>query len=1003
MKKSAKKLYGVLLGIVVFLIFFLSAFVLQYVNDFKLDKTWTVVEDEHEYVADVPFFQYTEKSKIIRIKNEFEGKDWKYIVFPMISGNGFRVYVNERLVGQIGEMEKGTPNSWNYCHIFKLDEKILLPKNVVEIEIYSLFTFGIESDPYLTSDAGVFDKVGVLNYIKSTFPTMGIGAGYMIGLILIILGFSFDKKNDMYIHMGICAVLSSFFITDDLFRISTFSQEFFLWYRKISIMCGFAATYFFLASIELYSKNRKTLSKYSFWITLAGILGLFFQPDLASVAIFGRYGGLIVILNIVLALFTYFKNIEGKEWLLFPFTFLSLSIIDYVFLIQILHLQVPNMFSVGLIFINIGFGIILVHHHKSLILNLSEARNKAIIAKSLEEKSRFLEKLFDSVPFPVFYQSGAGEIITSNREFEKMMIKEKAYGKRLKINNKSYISDFNWFEETVKSAEKKINREIRLDYGDGEKREFIVTCSQISGMFVDQIQTGVVGVFVDITKRKEIELYLRETKDRALESSKMKTKFLASMSHEIRNPMTGIMGMIDILSKTGLDDLQNEYLRTIESCSKNLMSIINGILDISKIEAGKYEMDFKTFCLDDFLKELLVIYKPLVSAKELEFFLEYDWENLWVVSDENRLKQVIGNFMSNAIKFTEKGFIKMEIGAEKLEGEEVMLDFHVKDSGIGIGESAIGKIFESYEQESNTISSKYGGTGLGLAISRELVRLLGGEISVTSELGKGSDFSFKIRVKTVEPPKKETPQVDDIEIGRLRILLADDNRINRQITGAYLTEMGMEYDIAENGKEVIESVDRTDYDLILLDINMPVLDGFGVIESLRGRKDCKNNICVIAFTAHVMDDYIEKIVNCGFDGYVPKPFNKEILKNEIIRVMNISLKKDNTFIDELIHIRERTGMDEETFKSVFGDFKNSLPDFFMKFSEALIAEDFDGLYSLAHDFKSNLGFLGNKEEFDLICKINENCRLKDIESIKKDFEILSGILKNGIYKKQGND
>ena len=534
MRKAGKIIFGVVLGNILFFFLFFSIYYVQNDVGKNLNKEWKIETFTGEiFQSEVPFFKYTNESGKVFLRNTFMGSNWKYLVIPIISGNGFRVYVNDYLIGQVGEMENGTPNSWNYTHIFAIDKNILKESNEIKIEIYSLFTYGLDMSPYLSEEETVFDKVGILNFFKNNLPAMGMGAGVLIGIILIILGLSFKKVNRIYVYMGICALLSSLFLSDDIFRVTTFNLSFFLWYRKIAISSGFAATYFFLASIEVYSSGKKYFSKLFLWITLAFIAGLLVQPTLPALAIYGRYAGFIVIANIGIALGVYFRNMKGKEWLLFPLTFLALSIFDYVVLIQILRLSVPNMFSFGLMFINIGFGVILVHHHKKLNEELIAATKNAVFAESIKEKANFLEKLFDFVPFPAFYEASTGEVVVYNKEYEKLHIKRRSLNGMVE---KGKLSEYDWYDLVSKTKNKKINREITLQFGE-ESREYLVSCTTLSGKLIEEVETGVLGVMVDISQRKQTEAYLKEARDKAIEASEMKSRFLANMSHEIRTPM----------------------------------------------------------------------------------------------------------------------------------------------------------------------------------------------------------------------------------------------------------------------------------------------------------------------------------------------------------------------------------------------------------------------------------------------------------------------------------
>ena len=400
-------------------------------------------------------------------------------------------------------------------------------------------------------------------------------------------------------------------------------------------------------------------------------------------------------------------------------------------------------------------------------------------------------------------------------------------------------------------------------------------------------RTAELIVALEYLKKSNTEL--EQTRDSLIETQKFRQQFLANMSHEIRTPMNAIVGLTNLLLKGNLDQQQDKYLNVIKKSGANLLVIINDILDLAKIESGKMELESAPFTLKASISGIQTILNLKAEEKGIRM-IENISEDVpeWVLGDETRITQVIMNLAGNAIKFTTKGSVTIDVSLESKEGNKCKVKFSIKDTGIGIPEDKIDKIFESFGQASVDTTRKFGGTGLGLTISKQLVEMHGGELIVKSEVGKGSDFYFIIDYTETTAPVDEI--IDDNpethNLAGKKILLVEDNEFNQLVAVDTIKDIFPELivDVAENGLIALDMLAAENYSFIFMDIQMPEMDGYETSRQIRKRfTGEKGNIRICAMTANVTKEEIDVCASAGMNDYMMKPFTQEDLKEKILK------------------------------------------------------------------------------------------------------------------------
>ncbi len=382
---------------------------------------------------------------------------------------------------------------------------------------------------------------------------------------------------------------------------------------------------------------------------------------------------------------------------------------------------------------------------------------------------------------------------------------------------------------------------------------------------------------------------LDQTNRELNEALKARSEFLANMSHEIRTPMNGVLGMLELVDDSNLHTAQKQQLEIARRSGQTLLALINDILDLSKIESGKMELERQPFNLQDFLEDLRQLYGKQLRDKGLTMTLEVDPAiPAWIEGDRTRLWQVLTNLVSNAIKFTREGGVTLKLLRQSHESA-AQIEIQVCDTGIGIPPEAQGKIFESFSQADGSTTRKFGGTGLGLTIAQNLVRLMGGQIAVTSEVGKGSVFAFRMplhvaALQSAEPVKTHASDATNV-LTHLRVLLVEDNAVNRQVAVGMLKSIGVtDVTVAEHGADAVAAVQNNVFDVVLMDVQMPVMDGYEATRRIRALEDAERaSVEVIALTASASSEERHHCEEAGMSGFLSKPMQREPLRDALCR------------------------------------------------------------------------------------------------------------------------
>jgi signal transduction histidine kinase/CheY-like chemotaxis protein len=473
---------------------------------------------------------------------------------------------------------------------------------------------------------------------------------------------------------------------------------------------------------------------------------------------------------------------------------------------------------------------------------------------------------------------------------------------------------------------------------------------------------------------------LNESEKRIKEGAFIKEQFLANMSHEIRTPMNAILGFTNLLKRSDLSSQQMQYVDYIYSSSQNLLTLINDILDLSKIEAGMMQIEQAPFSLNGLISSVKVMFQEKAGQKGLLFNISVDPSIHDTLSgDPVRLTQILINLLSNAIKFTDKGFVHLNVFPVRQLPDLVELQFSIKDSGVGIAPAKKKAIFERFQQAEAETTRRFGGTGLGLAIVKQLVDLQGGSIEVISEAGKGSEFTVNLPFKPVYDYSESyslSPEQVLNPINNTRILVAEDNLMNQQLIKHLMKQWQMDYVLVNNGREAVEILKKEKFAAVLMDIQMPEMDGYDATQMIR--HELKLDVPIIAMTAHAMSGEKERCLSYGMNDYISKP----VKEAELYAILKEYSDKDETHpgqeqVVDLQYLRELSLGDAEFENAIIRQFIIQVPEELGLLQEAVQKKNKQQIKSIAHGMKSSVAYLG------LTDKLNENLHRMEMEAVSE--------------------
>ncbi|MDP2828971.1 MAG: PAS domain S-box protein [Sulfuricellaceae bacterium] len=630
---------------------------------------------------------------------------------------------------------------------------------------------------------------------------------------------------------------------------------------------------------------------------------------------------------------------------------------------------------------------------------LNDVTERRLAEDRLRDELQFSQQLLEVIPYPIFVKDVEGRYLGFNKAFETfwgidrnewagktvhdLLIGSLAEKHQLADNQVFHTGATLSYEAPVQAGDRLIHETVY------QKTPFRRSDGSIAGL---------IGIISDVTEAKRSAAELEKARDAAEAANRAKSDFLANMSHEIRTPMNGIIGMTDMTLDTELTATQREYLGLVKTSAHSLLTIINDILDFSKIEAGKLEIESIPFDLGIILDEITRTLSLRATEKGVSLSCTTNQAlTTQLEGDPVRLRQILLNLVGNAIKFTAHGEIEIRADSDSPHEDVIPVHISVRDTGIGIPEDKIEGIFSAFSQADSSITRKFGGTGLGLSITRQLVAMMGGQLWVESQPGVGSTFHFTARFKAarerLETNADPGEQAPATPVG-LNILLAEDNPINQKLAVTLLSKAGHQVSVANNGLEAIEQIRNTNFDLVLMDMQMPEMGGIEATLLIREHETILGgHVPIIALTANAMQGDQERCLSAGMDAYLSKPIQKEELFRLIARTMDSGStghapggprdadEPEGRFdyLDALSH------SDKDIIDIIGAEFLSEIPGYLAKIESALNKDEAKETQRAAHTFKGVIGNFGAKPAARCAGRIEQAAETGDLATAKETY------------------